>query len=259
MKIVIPMTGMGRRFLNAGYTDPKPLIQAQGKSIIEHIIQNFSAQDSFVFICNEIHLKTTSLAEVLANAAPRQQILTIAAHQKGPVYAVDQIADHLENHEPVIVNYCDFNWKWDYEHFCQRMKDTRVDGAVIGYRGFHPHLLGPNLYAGCRTDAHERLLEIREKFSFTENKMDSFHSSGTYYFSRGALLKDYFKRTLQDSSLEINGEYYVSVVYKKMLQDHLNLSVYEIPYFCQWGTPQDLKEFDYWEEYFRNPVIGARP
>ena len=34
MKVIIPMSGVGRRFVEAGYTDPKPLISVDGKPII---------------------------------------------------------------------------------------------------------------------------------------------------------------------------------------------------------------------------------
>ena len=38
MKVVIPMSGMSSRFIAAGYTIPKYLIEVDGKTVIEHII-----------------------------------------------------------------------------------------------------------------------------------------------------------------------------------------------------------------------------
>ena len=34
MIIIIPLGGVGKRFSDLGYTDPKPLIKVQGKEII---------------------------------------------------------------------------------------------------------------------------------------------------------------------------------------------------------------------------------
>ena len=34
MKIIIPMSGIGKRFIDAGYKDPKPLISVDGVPII---------------------------------------------------------------------------------------------------------------------------------------------------------------------------------------------------------------------------------
>ena len=41
MKILIPMAGRGKRFEAAGYSFPKPLIDINGKTMIQVIIENF--------------------------------------------------------------------------------------------------------------------------------------------------------------------------------------------------------------------------
>ena len=50
MQIVIPMSGYGERFRAAGYTVPKPLIEVEGKPIIQHVVEMFSNDDDFIFI-----------------------------------------------------------------------------------------------------------------------------------------------------------------------------------------------------------------
>ena len=52
MKIIIPMSGIGNRFLKAGYKDIKPLIEVDGKTIVEHAIDIFPQEEDFIFICN---------------------------------------------------------------------------------------------------------------------------------------------------------------------------------------------------------------
>ena len=52
---------------------------------------------------------------------------------------------------------------------------------------------------------------------------------------------------LMQEDLHINGEYYVSMVYDYLLEQNHPVSVYDkVPHFCQWGTPQDLAEYSYW-------------
>ena len=59
MKVLIPMAGTGNRFVQAGYQDPKPLINVGGKRIIEYILDMFDEKDEIVFICNTEHLSST--------------------------------------------------------------------------------------------------------------------------------------------------------------------------------------------------------
>ena len=53
VRIIIPMSGLGQRFLDAGYNDPKPLIIVDGKPIIEHVVNLFPGEKDISFICNE--------------------------------------------------------------------------------------------------------------------------------------------------------------------------------------------------------------
>lgn len=250
MQIIIPMSGLGSRFIKAGYTDIKPLIQVAGKPMIEYVVSLFPGETNFLFICNNNHLKTTALRAELERIMPSGKIVGVEPSKQGPVWAVLSAQDYIQEQEPVIVNYCDFFARWDYAAFKQMTNATACAGAIPCYIGFHPHLLGPNLYASCKTDADKNLIEIREKYSWTENKMESYQSDGTYYFKSGAMVKKYFQQ-LVDENIHLQGEYYVSLVYNLLVRDHLPVKIFEVEKFCQWGTPEDLQTFKYWQEYFQ--------
>ncbi|MDA8100693.1 MAG: NTP transferase domain-containing protein [Nitrospiraceae bacterium] len=256
MHIIIPMSGTGKRFLDAGYTLPKPLIEADGKTIIERVIALFPGETKFTFICNSDHLRTTKMREILLRAAPAGEIVEIAPHKKGPVYAVARIFDRIADDEEVIVNYCDFAKYWDYAGFLRHTRGRKADGAIPAYKGFHPHMLGSTNYAFMR-DREQWMLEIREKEPFTKDRTQEYASDGTYYFRRGDLVKKYFRK-LMDADIHVKGEYYVSMVYNLLVADKLTVSIYEIQHMLQWGTPRDLEEYQAWSDYFRR-IIGPLP
>ena len=253
MQIVVPMSGFGSRFKAAGYQYPKPLIEVDGKPIIEHVVSMFPGEKKFIFICSEEHLKTTPMRSVLERIAPGCQIVPIKPHKLGPVYAVMCGEDKIADDEPTIVSYCDYYATWDYQAFKRKMLTEKPGGCVPCYRGFHPHLLLPNLYAGVRTGPDGLLAEIKEKFSFTENKMDTWQSSGAYYFGSGAIVKKYFQ-ALMNRKISCKDEYYVSLVYNLLVEDGLKVQVFEHPQFCQWGTPEDLEIYQAWSDYFAGLV-----
>ena len=250
MKIVIPMAGMGKRFLAAGYETPKTLIPIEGRSVVEHVVRHFSPEDDFVFGINQEHDQKTPLRSVLQALAPRGKIISMPYEKGGPIATVNHMLAAIADNEPVIVNYCDFSWVWDYEHFKKTIRSTDCDGAVICYRGFHPHLLGPNQYATLDSDG-PWMKEIREKHSWHDNKQKDWTSSGTYYFKKGAYIKKYFKEIEPHADWRINGEHYVSQIYQLMKEDGLKILIYEIPYMLQWGTPEDMEEYLYWSDFFR--------
>lgn len=260
MKIIIPMSGLGKRFQDAGYTDIKPLIKVYGKPIIEWVCDMFPGDNNFIFICRDEHLLNTPLETELKRIRPDGKIVPIEGHKLGPVYAVSKVFDMIGDEEEVITCYCDFYQDWDFSDFSEAVKKNDHAGAIPCYTGFHPHLLHPeNLYASCRIDKDNNLLEIREKFSFESDKSKAWHSGGIYYFKKGLYIKKYF-RQLMDEKHDLNGEYYISLIYNLMVRDGLKVLVYDkVPHFCQWGTPKDLQEYLVWMDiinHYKTKVVA---
>jgi NDP-sugar pyrophosphorylase family protein len=249
MQIVIPMAGTGNRFASAGYKEIKPLIKVHGKPIIEHVLNLFPGEKDIVFICNKDHLLSTSLMKILKKIRPDAVIAPIHPHKLGPIETVLRAKEYIKDTEPIIINYCDFFQIWDYIKFKNKVLNEKLDGAIICYRGFHPHLLGGDFYAGVKTDNDNNFIETKEKFSYTPNKMDTWQSSGTYFFGNGSIMKKYLNE-VKEKKLLTNGEYYVPWAYNLMHRDKLKSIVYPAEYFCQWGTPKDFKEYLYWSKYF---------
>lgn len=252
MQIVIPMSGFGERFKRAGYTVPKPLIPVDGKPIISHVVDLYPGAEDFIFICNKEHLNNPDfeMEAILNEIAPNGKIIAIDPHKLGPVHAVLQAADAIDKSKPVIVNYCDFTCYWDFSDFKKFVIETDCDGAVPAYKGFHPHSLGSTFYAYIeQTDLW--MSAIKEKEPFTSNPQDEFASTGAYYFRNGALCIDAFRKQVKRPDLQINGEFYASLAYRVLLENSLNVAVYPIEHFMQWGTPQDLELYSNWSNAFR--------
>lgn len=246
--IVIPMSGFGQRFVNAGYSVPKPLIVVDGKPIIAHVVDLFPGADRFTFICNEMHLATTDMRSILQQLVPDATIVSIAPHKKGPVYAVTEAFQYIDDDEAVIVNYCDFGTYWDFQDFLHHVEKQQVAASVVAYNGFHPHMLGSTNYAFMR-EQDGLMLEIKEKEPFTDNRMQEYASNGTYYFKTGAIVKQYFKQLMRED-IHLNHEYYVSLVYNLLAKDQLPISIYPIEHMLQWGTPEDVEEYQAWSDLF---------
>ncbi|MBT8552459.1 hypothetical protein G6683_01740 [Polynucleobacter paneuropaeus] len=259
MQIVIPMSGYGERFRSAGFPIPKPLIEVDGRPIIGHVIDLFPGETEFIFICNEEHLANPDyrMTEILRELCPTGRVVGIAPHKLGPINAVRQVEHLLDPHRPVVINYCDFTCYWDWCRFKSFVKQTACAGAIPAYRGFHPHTLGTTNYAyikeadevGSNTGSGW-VADIQEKKPYTDNRMQEFASSGTYYFASAKIMSDAFKETV-DRNLNVGGEFYVSLAYKPMLAEGKKVAVYPLQHFMQWGTPDDLAEYKSWSATFK--------
>jgi bifunctional N-acetylglucosamine-1-phosphate-uridyltransferase/glucosamine-1-phosphate-acetyltransferase GlmU-like protein len=257
VQIIIPMSGLGQRFVDAGYKDPKPLIKVDGTPIIEHVINLFPDSKDIKFICNDKHLMETNMKEILLNISPSCKIFEVPSiNREGPVQAVSLIYDDIDNEKEVIVSYCDYGTYWNYDDFLKDNRLRNADGAVVCYKGFHPHMLGTDNYAFLKeTETGSRWMsEIQEKQPFTNNRWNEYASNGTYYFKSGAIMKKYFKE-LMSRKIKVKNEYYVSMVYNLLVKDGLNVNIFEIENMLQWGTPYDLEIYNSWSYYFNNIIL----
>jgi len=259
MQIVIPMSGFGERFRKAGYDIPKPLICIDNKPIIEYIVEMYPGATNFIFICNKDHLSEPSynMEQILKRIAPKGKIVPIEPHKLGPVHAVLKAIDYIDLKQQVIINYADFTCDWNYADFCKKVDNSQCDGAIPCYRGFHPHTLWSNYYAYV-PEKNMFATDIQEKKPFTDSPREEFASSGTYYFRNGSIMLEYFERCIFEN-LTVAGEYYVSMVYKPMIDDGLEIQVYELNHFMQWGTPSDLEEYCYWSNIFNSIINETKP
>lgn len=257
MQIVVPMSGFGERFRRAGYAVPKPLIQINGKPIVAHVIDMFPGETDFIFICNQEHLNEQSyqMEAILKEYCPSGRIFGIPPHKLGPINAVRQVEHLLDQTKPVVVNYCDFACYWDWHHFKRYVEDTACAGAIPAYKGFHPHSLGSTNYAYMReTDGW--LLDIQEKQPYTNNRMEEYASSGTYYFASAQIMGEAFRKVVEQD-LNIGGEYYVSLAYKHLLASKQSVAVYALQHFMQWGTPEDVAEYNMWSKVFHGLITHS--
>jgi NDP-sugar pyrophosphorylase family protein len=249
-QIIIPMSGIGKRFVDAGYNAPKPFITVDGLPIIEHVLNLFDRPSDCIFICNEQHMKHYEYRKILKDISPGCKIYEVSnENRKGPVDAISKIFDYIDDDRDVIVSYCDYGTQWNYEDFLINIYEKKIDGSIPCYTGFHPHMLGNDDYAYCKID-NDYVCEVREKKPFTNNKMNEYASNGTYYFKSGKILKKYFKELI-NKNIHINGEFYVSLVYNLMIEDNLKVNIYEIKKMLQWGTPYDLEVYNKWSNFFR--------
>ena len=247
IQLIIPMSGVGRRFIDAGFDVPKPLVEVDGYPMIQHVVNLFPGVDDVLFICNVDHIRNTDMNNILTEISPNCRIHTIEK-ARGPVDAVLKASHLINETKEAIVSYCDYGTVWDFDEFIKKTRNSECDGMIPCYTGFHPHMLGHDNYAFCR-EANGMLLEIQEKRPFTKNKMSEFASNGTYYFRNGGMIKKYFS-DLVDLNMDLNGEFYVSMVYNLLVRDGMRVGIFEIDKLLQWGTPSDLNIYKWWSDYF---------
>jgi NDP-sugar pyrophosphorylase family protein len=241
--LVIPMTGVSKRFTEAGYDRPKFLLETDGQTVIDHVIDMFPGWDDVIFICNGLHLddERLDLERRLLARRPRATIVRQDDRALGPGDAVLAAREHIDPDRAVVVNYCDFTCYWDADVLAARLASGEVDGVIPCYTGYHPHMAHSTSYAYVKLEGG-RVADIQEKQPWTDDPNSEFASSGTYAFASGRILLDALDAQVEQQLL-LKGEYYLSLTYKPLLAAGGRVEVLELQHFMQWGTPQDFEEY----------------
>lgn len=251
MKIIIPMAGYGKRYNEEHFFSPKPLIEIDGRKIIEHVINMFPRDSEFIFLCNNQHLKKSPLKQVLTRAAPNSMIISITdEYMNGPVSSCVPALNLIDDDEEIVVNYCDFVQTWNFNDFMSSIHKKNAKGAMATFIGFHPSSLGDTYYCYLKVNKDNWITDISEKKSFSKDRTKDYASTGTYYFAKGKIFKKYVQETLKTKGLKVSEEYYMSFPYILMIRDNLRILNFPVSKFICLGTPRDYHMYKFWSEFF---------
>ena len=114
---LIPMAGEGQRFIDAGYTTPKPLIDINGLPMVVNAANSLPEADQWIFVCRESHIKSANIDKVLMQCFPGALILTVNQLTAGQVCTCLLARDYLRMDDQLTIGTCDNGMKYDYNKF----------------------------------------------------------------------------------------------------------------------------------------------
>ena len=237
IKIVIPMAGAGSRFVDAGYSLPKPLIDVCGKTMIELVCWNLrpSIAHKFIFICRDDHLKTHQLDKVLERAAPGSDIICVDKVTEGAACTVLLARSLIDNQHPLMIANCDQFIDIKIDDYIAAFDTKAIDGMIMTMRATDKK------WSFVRLDHKRRVIELREKQVISNEA-----TVGIYNFSKGSDFVSAADKMIA-KNIRTNNEFYVAPVYNEMISNGKKINIFNIGELGNGmhglGTPSDLIAF----------------
>lgn len=217
--------------------------------MLERVLNMFDPNDEFLLVTTpQLYQDNVQLFEKIQASYTFAQVTLIKAHEKGPVESItnESVVSWI-GRDDFIVSYCDFFLKWSYSDFKKHLSTVQPDGSIITFKGLQPASLGTTFFAYIKAN-ESVVIDIKEKESFTENRIEELASAGIYYFRSMRLFLDSVERA--KAHFDQFKEKYVSLVYKGLLDSNKKVTHFEAEKFICLGTPIDYEEFLYWECFF---------
>ena len=232
LNIVIPMAGRGSRFAEAGYKNPKPLIDIYGHPMIEYVTKNITPkfEHRFIYICQEEHLVKFHLDDELKKMSPNCEIVTIDHITEGAACTVLLAEKYINNQDALMIANSDQYVDCNIDQYLGKLGND--DGLIMTMPADDPK------WSFIKYDEDGYVQMVREK-----EVISSEATVGIYNYKHGSDFVKYAHQMI-DKNIRVNNEFYVAPVYNEMIADRKKIvfenvgkSMYGL------GIPSDLNYF----------------
>lgn len=242
MLLLITAAGAGSRFKREGMVTPKPLIQVNGLTLLEHTLSSFALQpgDHLLIAVQRSHWIPEQLEGRLSAALPQVALHWVQLDAILPgqlvtaVHALNQTLPQLASaaaaDPTLLIHNCDTGFIW-HENL-RPTSDAYGSMAVFPAEGEHwsfgqPHPNDPS-----------RAIAIAEK-----RRISELASIGLYGFSSTSrFLADAERLLAVDaaSSIAVNGEHYVAPLLNSAIATGETVMLPRVMGVRLYGTPSEL-------------------
>lgn len=250
--LIIPMAGLGQRFIDEEYSITKPLIQISGKAMAVQATHDLPSALHQVFVLRSDMPRCRDISDELEHVYPNAIIETVPGVTEGQactaLVGLNALERNINNAPgPVTFGACDNGVMYDKQLFNQLSKNLDIDVIVWGIRGHVNAARFPHMFGWI--DAKDgRVRKVSVKVPLKSPETDPI-AIGTFTFRRA---KD-FRRAVQrliSRDGRVNNEFYIDSCINDAIDLGMRCDLFEADCFLSWGTPNDLRTFEYWQSCF---------
>ena len=231
MNVLIPMAGAGSRFEKAGYTFPKPLIDVNGKPMIQVVVDNLNINAKHIFIVQKSHYEKYNLDNVLSSIVSDCEIIQVDGLTEGAACTTLLAKNLINNNQPLLMANSDQFIEWDSNQFMYSMIGDTIDAGILTFESTHPK------WSYAKLNDSGFVSEVAEK-----NPISKHATVGVYYWNKGC---DYVKYAEQmiNNNIRVNNEFYVCPVFNEAIKDQKRIKTFSVNKMWGLGTPEDLNNY----------------
>ena len=231
LNVLIPMAGAGKRFFDAGYIFPKPLIEINNKPMIQWVIESLNIKANYIFIIQKEHQEKYNIKSVLNILQPNCKIIELDVLTEGAACTTLLAKRYINNLNPLVIANSDQYISWNSSKAFYDFNSKNLDGAILTFESIHPKWS----YAKCNENGF--VTEVAEKKVISKNA-----TVGVYYWKHGSDYVSSAEKMIK-KNIRVNNEFYVCPTYNEFLGKNKRVKIHNVDKMWGLGTPQDLNDF----------------
>ena len=227
------MAGEGSRFAQEGYTFPKPLIDVNGKPMIQLVVENLDFDCEYIFLVRKEHVeKYEGLIDTLDRITNGHfKYVIVDKLTEGAACTALLAEEYIDNDEDLLIANSDQCIEYQAQNFNMFKNQTSCDGIVFTFNAMHPK------WSFVKTNSRGFITEVAEK-----RPISNIATCGIYWYRRGSDFVKYAKQMIE-KNIRTNNEFYIAPVYNEIIADNKTLIPFYVHKMWGIGTPEDLNRY----------------
>lgn len=237
MNVLVLMAGSDTRFEEAGYTFPKNLVEIEGVSLAERVVQSLSVLRplgvKFLFAVRRDENVKHHTGAMLQLLVPDARMVSVPALTSGAACTALLAVEHIDAEEPLLIANGDQIVDADLADIVSGFRARDLDGGIVVFRSAHPR------WSHVRCDRNGFVVEAAEK-----RPISDLATTGLYYFKEGRQFVRAAKESIRKDA-HVNNVFFVCPTYNELVLDQKRIGIHEIPVesYHSFATPQGLEMY----------------
>lgn len=234
---LIPMAGLGQRFVNEGYTTPKPLLLVDGLPMIVQALKALPKAEENVVIIRTDQVDKESISNILNKHFDHITIIEIDKLTEGQASTCLLAEKYIHPNAVLTIGACDNGMEYNKNEFELALQQN--DALIWTFRNNPSVLLNPNMYGWVKLDVENKFNLVSCKKQISDNPIMDHAIIGAFTFKKAKYFFNSVKKMIALND-RVNNEFYVDNVFNH-LEGEIN--VFEVKKYICWGTPSDYEKY----------------
>ena len=225
--ILVPMAGLGSRFIKEGFKVPKQIINIKDKHLIDISLDCLNYKDcNLIFVLRDEHVYNHHMDELLIKKFGNDiSIVVLDKLTDGSVCSCLFAESLIDNDSPLVIHTLDIEFRPVFDPHVMETLDA--DGLILTFKSNSTN------YSYAQLDKDGNVIKTAEKKAISPNAC-----VGIYGFKKGSDFCKY-AREMIERDLRTKNEFYISPLYNVLIEDSKKIVTEDVDKMHIFGTPDE--------------------
>ncbi|MDB3972309.1 glycosyltransferase family 2 protein [Candidatus Thioglobus sp.] len=220
MNLIVLAAGPSDLFQNTIQKYPKPLIEINGRTIIDRVVENlthlYTHCDNIIFIIKKSDNQKFHLKNVINLLVPQSLVVEVSGETAGAACTSLLAIEHLDDDKPLVITNGDQIIDTNYLNILDAFKDSKADAGAVVFNSVHPR------WSYVKVNNDGDVVESAEK-----NPISNTATAGFYLYKKASIFSKFAKQMIMKDA-SVDGNFYICPVFNEMILSQKIIKTFSI-------------------------------